>query len=190
MSIDRICRLTEAEREVLRLWLRRASAKEIARDLGITHWAVNERLRSARRRLGVASSNEAARLLADAEPLGPYNALVCDPPAIADETGHGMLHPSAADGGQAEWRGDAGDDARVLREEQAGFAAFSSRDHRDDDRPPTAFPRQPVNRMGPLRRLAWIGALAVGILILVAGLIAIAWGALRLFGPFIELVEP
>jgi len=70
MADDRPARLTGAQRKVLRLWSTRRSAKEIGRELGITHCAVNERLRSARRILGVGTSAEAARLLAAAEHSG------------------------------------------------------------------------------------------------------------------------
>lgn len=64
---DAISRLTEREKEVLRAWLDRKTAKEIALDLGISHHAVEKRLKLARTKLGTASSLEAARLLADAE---------------------------------------------------------------------------------------------------------------------------
>lgn len=62
-----INRLTEREREVLRAWLTPKSAKEIALDLGITHHAVEKRLKMARTKLGAGSSREAARILAGAE---------------------------------------------------------------------------------------------------------------------------
>ncbi|MBX7482608.1 LuxR C-terminal-related transcriptional regulator [Qipengyuania qiaonensis] len=67
---DAIARLTEKERECLDRWLSHATAKEIALDLGITHHAVEKRLKSARQKLGVASSLEAARLLAGASDYG------------------------------------------------------------------------------------------------------------------------
>lgn len=62
-----INRLTEREKEVLRAWLGHKSAKEIALDLGITHHAVEKRLKMARTKLGAGSSLEAARMLAEAE---------------------------------------------------------------------------------------------------------------------------
>jgi DNA-binding CsgD family transcriptional regulator len=60
-------RLTEREKEALRLWLDHKSAKEIALDLGISHHAVEKRLKMARTKLDAASSLEAARMLAAAE---------------------------------------------------------------------------------------------------------------------------
>ena len=62
-----INRLTEREKEVLRAWLNHKSAKQIALDLGITHHAVEKRLKMARTKLDAGSSLEAARMLAEAE---------------------------------------------------------------------------------------------------------------------------
>jgi len=59
--------LTEREKETLRLLLAGHDAKSIARDLGLSVHTVNDRLRDARRKLGVSSSREAARLLSRAE---------------------------------------------------------------------------------------------------------------------------
>jgi DNA-binding CsgD family transcriptional regulator len=60
-------RLTEKERECLRLWLEHKTAKEIALQLDVSHHAVEKRLKMARTKLGVATSLEAARVLARAE---------------------------------------------------------------------------------------------------------------------------
>jgi DNA-binding CsgD family transcriptional regulator len=59
--------LTEKEKETLRLIVRGHDAKSTARHLGLSVHTVNERLRDARRKLGVSSSREAARLLLDWE---------------------------------------------------------------------------------------------------------------------------
>ena len=60
-------RLTAKERECLVRWLGHATAKEIALELGVTHHAVEKRLKSARQKLDAASSIEAARILARVE---------------------------------------------------------------------------------------------------------------------------
>jgi hypothetical protein len=52
---------------VLRLLLRGHDIKSIARELSISTTAANERLRTARQKLGVSSSREAARVLGAAE---------------------------------------------------------------------------------------------------------------------------
>ncbi len=59
--------LTAKEKEALRLLLNGHDAKSMARLLGLSVHTVNERLRDARRKLGVTSSREAARLLRDRE---------------------------------------------------------------------------------------------------------------------------
>ncbi|QDH35211.1 sigma factor-like helix-turn-helix DNA-binding protein [Porphyrobacter sp. YT40] len=80
---DAITRLTEREKEALRLWLDHKSAKEIAIDLGVSHHAVEKRLKMARTKLGAATSRDAARMLAVAEGYGQTVAAPSDlsPPA-------------------------------------------------------------------------------------------------------------
>jgi DNA-binding CsgD family transcriptional regulator len=63
--------LTAKEKETLRLLLRGHDAKSSARELGLSVHTVNERLRDARRKLGVTSSREAARQLL-AQEGAPY----------------------------------------------------------------------------------------------------------------------
>ena len=67
----RVHTLSEREKETLRLLLRGHDAKSAATALGLSVHTVNERLREARRKLGVGSSREAARLLAQAEGADP-----------------------------------------------------------------------------------------------------------------------
>jgi len=67
---DSLSRLTEREKVCLRQWLQHRSAKEIAADLGITHHAVEKRLKIARIKLSATSSLEAARMLGEAEGYG------------------------------------------------------------------------------------------------------------------------
>ena len=59
--------LTEKEKETLRLLLSGHDTKSTASALGLSVHTINDRLRSARRKLGVTSSREAARILGDAE---------------------------------------------------------------------------------------------------------------------------
>ncbi|WP_404335351.1 DUF4019 domain-containing protein [Sphingomonas sp. MMS12-HWE2-04] len=65
--------LSEREKATLRLLLAGHDAKSIARELGLSVHTVNERLRDARRKLGAASSREAARWLAQSEAANPQN---------------------------------------------------------------------------------------------------------------------
>ena len=64
-------RLTPRERECLRLVAEHLHSKEIARRLSISQHTVDGHLNEARRRLGVASRRDAARLLRDWEVVHP-----------------------------------------------------------------------------------------------------------------------
>ncbi len=64
--------LSDREKETLRLLLGGHDAKSIARRLGLSVHTVNERLRDARRKLGVGTSREAARRLAEGESIDPH----------------------------------------------------------------------------------------------------------------------
>ena len=77
-----LSRLTEREKVCLREWLQHKSAKEIAADLGISHHAVEKRLKMARTKLGATSSLEAARMLGEAEGYG--QAVAQSPDLVSD----------------------------------------------------------------------------------------------------------
>lgn len=67
--------LSEKEKQTLRLIVRGHDAKSLAAELDLSVHTINERLRVARRKLGVTSSREAARLLFESEG-GTYENLV------------------------------------------------------------------------------------------------------------------
>lgn len=67
--------LTDKERETLHLMVLGHDAKSMAGELDLSVHTINERLRAARRKLGVTSSREAARLLFESEG-GTYENLV------------------------------------------------------------------------------------------------------------------
>lgn len=66
--------LTEKEKETLRLMVRGHDAKSMARELSLSVHTINDRLRTARRKLGVTSSREAARLVFKKEGGTPARA--------------------------------------------------------------------------------------------------------------------
>lgn len=59
-------RLTERQRQCLEGFIARKTAKQTGRDLGITHHAVEQHLKAARKKLGASDTMEAARLYAGA----------------------------------------------------------------------------------------------------------------------------
>lgn len=71
---DPVSRLTENEKLCLRRKMHPETSKEIARALDISVHAVDKRLKTARLKLGVSTTLEAARLLAKAE--SGYQVLV------------------------------------------------------------------------------------------------------------------
>lgn len=71
--MDGFDELTEKEKETLRLIVRGHDAKSMARELSLSVHTINERLRIARRKLGVTSSREAGRLLLESEGGDPQN---------------------------------------------------------------------------------------------------------------------
>jgi DNA-binding CsgD family transcriptional regulator len=88
-----LSRLTENERECLRRRLLPQTAKEMARDLGISPHAVEKRLKMARTKLGLSSSLEAARLLAASE---EYQPLVPRRPYLSGRDNMGEVRAVAA----------------------------------------------------------------------------------------------
>lgn len=118
MGDDRFDKLTERQRECLRLVQSGHEVKEIARELGIGPTAVVERLRAARKTLGVDSSRQAARMLAIEEGVPTYTRHVDMPAWLAEpaETAP-MLFPSTA-----ESAGDA--DRDRVKEATATFEAM------------------------------------------------------------------
>ena len=96
--------LTDKEKEALRLLLAGHDAKSSAAELGISPHTLTDRLRHARRKLGVTSSREAARILGDAEGVIPQthvhtpmgvedDKLPSDDEDIASETGRDTSRP-------------------------------------------------------------------------------------------------
>jgi DNA-binding CsgD family transcriptional regulator len=68
--------LTDRQRQCLEGFLARKTAKQIGRELGITHHAVEQHLKAARKKFGTADTLEAARLYAASAYTtdGPYYA--------------------------------------------------------------------------------------------------------------------
>ncbi len=76
-------RLNATERAILRLLAQGHTAKSIAFETGRSEGAVNERLREARRKTGVGSSRELARLLRDQENVDEQIGVATPEPAAA-----------------------------------------------------------------------------------------------------------
>lgn len=87
-QVEALDRLTERERECLRLVDRHMSSKEIARELGLSKHTVDWHLDKARRRLGAADRYDAARRVfdrarqADAGATAPVTPPPVTPPPV------------------------------------------------------------------------------------------------------------
>jgi DNA-binding CsgD family transcriptional regulator len=83
MGDSRFERLTDGQKECLRLFHARWEVKDIARHIGRSPVTVNQRLAAARQHLGVNRSVEAARLLNEHEG-GLYDPPIYEPEIVAE----------------------------------------------------------------------------------------------------------
>lgn len=161
MERDPVARLSEGQRECLRMVYRHMETKEIARILGISPDGVTQRIKTAMRILGVNRRKDAALMLAEAEGLDSYPPLVHPPRDIASIPELATIGPSTEGG----WH--SGSSGEAMREEQVAFAAA----------PFVRSPALPLpiggarpDDVGWQKRLAWIASITIGI--------ALAFGAL------------
>jgi DNA-binding CsgD family transcriptional regulator len=75
--------LTEAQKQCLRLVVLHYTSKEIARQLGVSHYTVDQRLDIARRKLNADSRINAAKIFAALEGRSISDALVYEPAPVA-----------------------------------------------------------------------------------------------------------
>jgi DNA-binding CsgD family transcriptional regulator len=168
MAADPISKLSEAQKECLRLVHLGYEGKEIAKKLGLSPHAVIERLRAARRTLGVGSSREAARILIFHEGPMAYNRHVDMPLGIVSAPAPGAnLHPSIERGGSA---GVSKGCVRI-REDQA---PYSSGDENFPVPIPWPFPVRGRKRNDLTASQTLVVTLALTIGVAIAALVAIA----------------
>lgn len=157
---DRVARLSEGQRECLRMVYRLMETKEIARELGISPDGVNQRIKTAMRILGVDRRRDAALILAEAEGTDSYPPLVYLPRDIAIAPDPAMF--GASTGGRREAVSGG-----AMREERAVFEGFPT------PSPDTLQLPLPIRGVRPgdlssAKRLGWIFGLIL--------LIALAFG--------------
>jgi DNA-binding CsgD family transcriptional regulator len=171
MKAEGLDRLTEKQRECLRLVYAHKETKEIARLLGLSPDGVNQRIKTAMNTLGVSRRRDAAQIVAEAEGLGTYPPLVHAPRDIAAAPDSAMLGPSTEGGRQSGFSGEA------MREDQAAFWAASQ--SRGPALPLPLGGARP-NDVGTLTRLAWIAGIAIGVALAFGALIAGIEGVAKL----------
>jgi DNA-binding CsgD family transcriptional regulator len=150
MNADRINRLTDKQRECLRLVYRHMETKEIARVLGLSPDGVTQRIKTAMKTLGVDRRRDAARILAEAEGLGSYPPHVHPPRDIAPAPEPVMFAPSIE--GERQYGATS---VGAMREEQAAFEAAPSLRSRGLQLPLPIRGGRP-NDLNSWHRLGWI----------------------------------
>jgi len=153
MDRDRVARLTDGQRECLRMVYRHMETKEIARILGISPDGVNLRIKTAMRTLDVNRRRDAALILAEAEGTEPYPSLVYPPRDIA--TAPEPLTIGASTEGERQQHGAAS--VGAMREEQSVFEAAPPL-RSQGFRLPLPIKGGRPSDLGSLHRLGWIFA--------------------------------
>lgn len=179
-DLDRLARLTEGQKECLRLVYRHMSSKDIARELGISPHSVDARLRSAIRTLGVANRTDAALRLAAHEAGAPYQSPVYQSPYVAAATPSVMLGPDNDAGHHTDEERDfyrlPGDDGLRARRVAETVAAF--------DRSADPFWGRQGQPVAPVR--AWGGRNDLTVGARIAVVLAIAIGSALAFGAILS----
>lgn len=158
MQDDLVAKLSEGQRECLRLVYRHMETKEIARTLGISPDGVTQRIKTAMRILGVNRCRDAALILAEAEGLAAYPWRVYPPRDIAGAPGPA---PSSAST-EREWRQSGTTPAGAMRERQSAYEASPHPPAREL-RPPLPLWGARPGDFGALQRLGWIFGLILAI---------------------------
>lgn len=83
MLDDRITKLSDVQKQCLRLAAEGRSSKEIAPLVGLTHQTVDQYLHRARQTLGVTNRREAARLFTEIERATPFKRFELKPDDVA-----------------------------------------------------------------------------------------------------------
>lgn len=171
MTISAVERLSEGQRDCLRLVLAHHNSKEIARELGISPHTVDQRLRMAMRILDVQSRFEAARKFAALDLDAVYQPLIYQ---ISDVEPSGKNGESQSSTGRnvSYARNRAGltnDDSDV-----DGSAVVMAFEKSEISHRPLPVPRHrgEKNTLGSAERLGWILAIAVGSALSFGGLLA------------------
>jgi DNA-binding CsgD family transcriptional regulator len=96
--LDKVSGLSGKQKDCLRLVAQNLNSKQIARELNISEHTVDQRIRQALRVLAVPDRFQAARLLTAAEGQQPYQPLIHQSEALAEQPDPGLSGASAVRG--------------------------------------------------------------------------------------------
>ncbi len=169
MDRERLDRLTDKQRECLRLVYAHFSSKEIAPRLNVEPGTVDQYIKAAMRTLGVADRRAAARMLAEHE-ADAAQPLAYQPPDIAPD-GRSAIIAASTEGRPEALSGGA------MREDKAAFELLS-RPPQDPLPLPLPIGNRAPRDLNTAQRLGWIAALvlliALSFGLFVAGLEALS----------------
>jgi DNA-binding CsgD family transcriptional regulator len=157
MNQHLVARLSEGQRECLRMVYRHMETKEIARILDLSPDGVTQRIKTAMRILGVHRRRDAALMLAQYEGAEPYPPLVHPPRDIARNPDPRTFEPSTEDGRQQQYGAVS---VGAMREDQSAFEAGPLLRSRRFRLPLPIWGGRP-NDLNALFRLGWIVAIIV-----------------------------
>lgn len=146
--------LSEKEQDALRLTLLGKTSKQIARELKVSPRAIDQRLDSARRKLGVAERNEAAR---------KFYELYCDSEGLTSD-------PFLLGEGAGRQRSDEDEQSHYVFGKALAFSApavWESQTPTDPEMWRRFVPGLPSAASGTRDRIMWIVIGAIAILMLV-----------------------
>lgn len=90
MVDDRVAKLSDVQKQCLRLAAEGRSSKEIAPSVGLTFQTVDQYLQRARVTLGAQNRREAARMFKELERAIPFKELEFKPPAVEEPQNSGI----------------------------------------------------------------------------------------------------
>lgn len=153
-------RLTEKQRACLDLVLEHRTSKQIARQLGVSKYTVDQRITNARTALGATDRADAAMRYARLRKL--YHRIAYDPVEVPDQPA--LVPSDYSDGGVSDFFGL--DDRSSLRDRLSGSRPPSGKIWRHDHKPGT--------------RLTIIATLLVTLIVFLLGSLGIAESLSRL----------
>ncbi|WP_417594552.1 helix-turn-helix transcriptional regulator [Parasphingorhabdus sp.] len=171
MTMSNVDRLSDGQRDCLRLVLAHHNSKEIARQLGVSPHTVDQRLRTSMRILNVQSRFEAARKFAGLDNKVQYQPLIYQMLDVESESKNGKLDSSTGRTVSDE-TGSVTDISKVAKVD--GNVAVVASEKSEIRHPQLPIPRHrgERNNLGTVERLGWILAIAIVSALSFGGLIA------------------
>lgn len=162
-------RLSDGQRDCLRLVLVHMNSKEIGRKLDISPHTVDQRLRGSMRILEADSRFDAARKFAEVDSENPYQSLIYQSSDIEKTAQSATLASSATRSGGI-FEDDLIED--LAKVDGGGTAIAIDRSKSKSSRLPFPRYRGEKNELSTFERLGWIIVIAIGSAVSFGGILA------------------